>query len=115
MEDAGFMDAAINLDLLSFRRRLGAASSPHEVLRVVRGILFSIPPECLQALPEACRDLSVYDASSLCRWSSVLSRAADAVGAPPESLLHRLGVVLADGAQRLVYLASKQGAVQESQ
>ena len=109
-----FMDAAINLDLLSFRRRLGAAASPAEVLGVVRGILFSIPPECLQALPEACRDLSVYDASSLCRWSAVFSRAAGSVDALPESLLHRLSVVLFDGAQRLVFVASNPDTVQES-
>jgi hypothetical protein len=108
------MDAAINLDLLSFRRRLGAASSPQEVLRVVRGILFSIPPECLEGLPEACRELSVYDASSLCRWSAVFSRAVSTVDAPHESFLHRLSVVLSDGAQRLVYVASSADSVQES-
>jgi hypothetical protein len=108
------MDAVANLDLHLCRRRLGAASSPQEVLRVVRGILFSIPPECLHDLPEACRDLSVYDASSLCRWSSVFSRAAGAADPSPENLLHPLSTVLSEAAQRLAYLASTPHTVQET-
>lgn len=99
------------LTAIGWQGRLNEASTPHEVISVVRDYLALWTPAEIGQLPESCRPGKFVDAEDVSRYAVKLAREQIEGSSAPPALLQKLSGFFTNASLRLSQILARANEV----